>query len=86
MLKIKKFLNIINSLNKVILKFNIDILFPAHPRTKKLINTLKIKLNKRIKIIEPLNYINFLTLIRTKINNYRPVDSEKVVMKVLQLL
>ena len=64
MLKIKKFLNIINSLNKVISKFNIDILFPAQFRTKKLINTLKIKLNKRIEIIEPLNYINFLTLIK----------------------
>ena len=85
MLKIKKFLNIINSLNKVILKFNIDILFPAHPRTKKLINTLKIKLNKRIKIIEPLNYINFLTLIKNSrliITDSGGIQEESCVMKV----
>ncbi len=81
----KKFLNIINSLNKVISKFNIDILFPAHPRTKKLINTLKIKLNKRIKIIEPLNYINFLTLIKNSrliITDSGGIQEESCVMKV----
>ncbi len=81
----KKFLKIINSLNKVISKFDMDIIFPAHPRTKKFINSLKIKLNKRIKIIEPLNYINFLTLIKNSkliITDSGGIQEESCVMKV----
>ena len=62
-----------------------DIIFPAHPRTKKFIDSLKIKLNKRIKIVEPLNYINFLTLIKNSkliITDSGGIQEESCVMKV----
>ena len=55
-----KMLNIIKNLNK--LSGIHDILFPIHPRTKKLlVNYKMIKLiSKRIKVIEPLSYKNLI--------------------------
>ena len=81
----KKFLKIINSLNDVIFNFDIDIIFPAHPRTKIFLKSLNIKLNKRIKLVEPMNYINFLTLIQNSklvITDSGGIQEESCVMKV----
>ena len=40
-----------------------NIIFPAHPRTLKAISKNKIKLDKKIKIIEPQSYLDFQALI-----------------------
>ena len=56
---VKIFKNIINNLNK--LSFYKNIVFPAHPRLKKIISMFKIK--KKIKIIKPQSYIEFANLI-----------------------
>ena len=51
-------------LNKIIEKYNYPIIFPIHPRTKFMIKKFKIRLNKKIKIIDPLEYLDFLKLIK----------------------
>ncbi len=53
--KLKKIINVINSIGD-----KYDIVFPVHPRTLKLINDLKIKFNKSVKLLEPLPYDKFL--------------------------
>ena len=58
-------------LNKLILSFekigkklNIDFLFPVHPRTEKIIKRLKIKKLNFIKFTKPLEFLDFLTLMK----------------------
>ena len=43
--------------------YNLPIIFPIHPRTKNIIKKMNIKFNKGIKVIEPLEYLDFLNLI-----------------------
>ena len=59
---IQIFLNKINFINKV--AKNIPILFSIHPRTKKLLRKLKIKLGKNIIIDKPLPHLTFLSLLK----------------------
>jgi len=55
--------NIIKGLSIVNKKLNLEIIFPAHPRTQKMIDKFKLKIPAGIKIIEPVGYFDFLTLI-----------------------
>jgi len=56
------FNNLINSLNKVSEVYKLPILFPIHPRTKKIIKKKKPKLNKLINFIDPLGFIDYNNL------------------------
>jgi len=47
--------------NKLIDKYDVPMIFPIHPRTKKNIKKFKIKTSK-IRIVEPVSYSNFLNL------------------------
>ena len=63
-IKIKKRLTLIlNTLQEISSELKIKIIFPAHPRTKKIIKNLKLKQIKNIKIIQPCSYKNSLTFI-----------------------
>ncbi|MBE3101914.1 MAG: UDP-N-acetylglucosamine 2-epimerase, partial [Firmicutes bacterium] len=53
--------NILCSLNEI--AKSIQIVFPMHPRTKKAILNDNSPVNKKIKIIEPQGYLNFLKLL-----------------------
>lgn len=57
----KKLTGIIEAINDISKK--IKIIFPIHPRTKKVIKDYDIKLNDNIKIISPQGYLDFLKLI-----------------------
>lgn len=37
--------------------------FPIHPRTKKIIDENKLKINKKIRVVEPQSYLSFLALL-----------------------
>ncbi len=52
--------NIIDGLNKI--SNTIEVIFPIHPRTSNIINKNNIPLSKKIKILEPLPYLDFLNL------------------------
>ncbi|MBN2013944.1 MAG: UDP-N-acetylglucosamine 2-epimerase (non-hydrolyzing) [Candidatus Altiarchaeota archaeon] len=52
---------IIKALNEI--SKESDIVFPIHPRTKKVICSNKIQVSKKIKITEPLGYLDFIKLL-----------------------
>ena len=60
----KRLIEIIKSLNKIVLSYKKNIIFSVHPKTKKKIRELNLILNKKIKLIEPLNYKDFLYLLK----------------------
>ena len=45
-------------------KYDYPIIFPIHPRTKNNIKKLRLSFDKKIKIIEPLEYLEFLKLMK----------------------
>lgn len=54
--------NILKGLKKTVVKLKIPIIVPAHPRLVKMINAFGLKLKKNITLINPLGYLDFLTL------------------------
>jgi UDP-N-acetylglucosamine 2-epimerase (non-hydrolysing) len=61
------FNKLIESLNKISEIYKLPIIFPVHPRTKKIISINKPKLNKLVKLIDPLGFIDYNHL---QINSY----------------
>ena len=45
-------------------KYNYPIIFPIHPRTKDKVKKLNLSFDKSIRIIEPLEYLDFLKLMK----------------------
>ncbi|MBT4605178.1 UDP-N-acetylglucosamine 2-epimerase (non-hydrolyzing) [archaeon] len=57
--------NLINCLNNAANQLNLPLVYPIHPRTKKMLKNFNINPNintKKIKLIEPLGYLDFLML------------------------
>ena len=80
-----KFLRLFKTLEKISKKFNIKIVFPAHPRTQKIMKLLNLLSNTKIKVLQPLNYINFLTLIKNSklvITDSGGIQEESCTLKV----
>lgn len=53
------FNKLIDSLNKISEVFKIPVIFPIHPRTKKIFKKNKPELNKMIRLIEPLGFVDY---------------------------
>ncbi len=60
--KIRKLTNIIDALNDI--SKEIAIVFPLHPRTKKLLETHDIKLSSSIIVLEPVGYLEMVYLLK----------------------
>lgn len=56
------FIGLMNSLNKVAEKYNLPIIFSAHPRTLKKINEFGINFNPLIRIVPPLGFFDYVYL------------------------
>jgi len=56
-----RFLNILKGLENLNKKFNFPIIYPIHPRSKKMIESFGFK-SKNISFIEPIDFLNFLQL------------------------
>ena len=54
--------NLIKSLNQLAETFKLEIIFATHPRTRKIIEQKKPKLNKSIRLIDPLGFIDYNNL------------------------
>ena len=52
----------ISALNKIVKKYEFDIIFSVHPRTRSSINKCKIKVNKKIKLLKPLCFTDYVHL------------------------
>ena len=77
--KLKEFLNEIITHTR-----NLPILFPAHPRTKKILTKLNIE-NERLHIVEPLSYLEFNYLVenaKAVITDSGGITEEASVLKV----
>ncbi len=55
----KNFNLLIESLNELAKKYKIPIIFPIHPRTKKIYKKSKLKANKLVNFIDPLGFIDY---------------------------
>lgn len=53
------FNKLIDSLNKISEVFKIPVIFPIHPRTKKIFKKNKPNLNKWIRLVDPLGFIDY---------------------------
>ena len=59
---IKTLKGLLEAINKISEK--IEVVFPLHPRTKKIIAINKLKISESVKVIEPLGYLEFLKLMK----------------------
>lgn len=53
---------LINSLNELCTEHKIPVIFPMHPRTRKKIDNINLKLNKLVKVIKPLSFSDYCKL------------------------
>jgi UDP-N-acetylglucosamine 2-epimerase (non-hydrolysing) len=54
--------NILKGLSLIGKTFTKTIIFPIHPRTRKMVQTLKLKIPSEIRVVEPIGYLDFLVL------------------------
>jgi len=59
-----KLIKLILNFEKIGKKFKMNILFPVHPRTEKIIKRLEIKKLNFVKFTKPLEFLDFLTLMK----------------------
>lgn len=55
----KNFTTILESLNRVAAEYKMPVIVSTHPRTQKRIDTMKIKLNSQIKLLNPLGFLDY---------------------------
>ena len=60
----KNLTSLLKALKALHNKYNYPIIFPIHPRTKNNLKKLRLSLDDNIKIIEPLEYLEFLKLMK----------------------
>lgn len=53
---------VLDGLNSVYNEFGLSLIYPIHPRTQKMIKKFGLKISERIKLIEPLGFLEFLQL------------------------
>ena len=58
----KNFNGLINSLNQVAEKFNFPIIVSTHPRTRKMIDQMKVVANPLVRFLKPLGFIDYNAL------------------------
>ena len=75
-------LNLFNKLSNI---YNLPLVWPVHPRTKKNLNKIKININKSINLIKPLGYFDFLELQKNSkliLTDSGGVQEEACILKV----
>lgn len=55
----KNFINLLNSINRVAEVYNMPIVFSAHPRTRKKIESMNFKFNELVKYMKPLGFNDY---------------------------
>ena len=80
----KRLILILKTLEEISMEEKIKIIFPAHPRTKKIIRGLKIKKLKKIKIINPCSYkksLNYINNARLVVTDSGGLQEEACILK-----
>ncbi|MFK8793966.1 non-hydrolyzing UDP-N-acetylglucosamine 2-epimerase [Planococcus plakortidis] len=58
----RNFADFVDSLNSIAEKYQLPIIMSTHPRTKKMLESKKIKLNSLVKTIKPLGFCDYIKL------------------------
>ncbi len=58
----ERFRNIIEGIELVSKELNVSVIYPIHPRSRKMMANFGLNIDGRIRLIEPLDYLNFLQL------------------------
>lgn len=78
--------NILNSFSQIYKEFKFPIIFPAHPRTVKMINEFGFDVTKGTRLIEPLGYFEFLQQLESGakliLTGSEGIQEEACIMKV----
>lgn len=74
---------ILSSVTSIAIKKRFDFIFPIHPKTRKILNKIKIRTN-RIKFTSPMNYFDFLAYLKNAkliISDSGGVQEEACILK-----
>lgn len=80
--RLKGILKGIEIINK---EFSLPVIYPIHPRTRKMLKEFKLSIPKNIKLIEPLGYLDFLLLQKNAkliLTDSGGIQEEACIMKV----
>ncbi|MFC2145663.1 non-hydrolyzing UDP-N-acetylglucosamine 2-epimerase [Actinomycetota bacterium] len=58
----KNFIDLIDSLNAIVEKYNVPVIISTHPRTRDMINVKGIEFNSMVKTMEPLGFNDYIKL------------------------
>jgi UDP-N-acetyl-L-fucosamine synthase len=58
----RNFMDLVNSLNAIAERYNLPIIVSTHPRTRKMIESIKVKFNPLVKTMKPLGFIDYVKL------------------------
>lgn len=58
----ERFIDIIEGIELVSKELNLPVIYPIHPRSMKMITKFGLDISDRIRLIDPLDYLNFLQL------------------------
>jgi UDP-N-acetyl-L-fucosamine synthase len=72
-----------NCLNEVIEKYNLPVIFPIHPRTKKILDVSKLTLNKQVFLIDPLPFSDYNNL---QINSHTTLSDSGTIFEEASIL
>ena len=77
--------DIMFGINAVIEEFNLPIIFPIHPRTKKMLEEFCVRIPKGVKVINPIGYLDFLLLqshARLVLTDSGGIQEESCILKI----
>ena len=77
--------SILKGVEMVSKRFSLSVIYPIHPRTRKMLKNFKLAIPKSINLIEPLGYLDFLKLennARLILTDSGGMQEESCIMKV----
>lgn len=81
----EKLNNILEGLSLVYKNYRLPIIFPIHPRSEKMIKKFKLEIPEGIKLIKPLGYFEFLTLMtnaKLVLTDSGGIQEESCILKI----
>jgi len=81
----EKLERIIISLDRIHKKYKLPVIYPIHPRTKKMIKKFNLNIPSAIEIIDPVDYLDFLTLeanARLILTDSGGIQEESCILKI----
>lgn len=81
----KNFQNLLDGLGKVSALYNLPVIYPIHPRSRKNLSLYSLSVPSGIRLIEPIDYFNFLALAseaKLLLSDSGGIQEEAAIMRV----